>query len=90
MFLWTSPHGYQYLVDEFGIVYEGRWSGTTSTSCGTAGGTGADFAHQDGTDRVVTGAHVAGWNSGNIGVALLGEFTAHRRFGTGAADPIPL
>jgi hypothetical protein len=78
--------GYQYLVDEFGIVYEGRWSGTTSTSCGTAGGTGADFAHQDGTDRIVTGAHVAGWNSGNIGVALLGEFTNHRRFG---ADPKP-
>ena len=78
--------GYQYLVDEFGIVYEGRWSGTASTSCGTAGGTGADFAHEDGTDRMVTGAHVAGWNSGNLGVALLGEFTGHRRFG---ADPKP-
>ncbi len=78
--------GYQYLIDEFGIVYEGRWSGTASTSCGAAGGTGADFAHEDGTDRMVTGAHVGGWNSGNLGVALLGEFTGHRRFG---ADPEP-
>ncbi|MEX5295884.1 N-acetylmuramoyl-L-alanine amidase [Kocuria sp. CPCC 205268] len=78
--------GYQYLIDEFGIVYEGRWSGTASASCGGAGGTGADFAHEEGTDRMVTGAHVGGWNSGNLGVALLGEFTDHRRFGT---DPEP-
>lgn len=76
--------GYQYLIDEFGIVYEGRWSGTASTSCGAAGGTGHDFAHEEGTDRMVTGAHTGGWNSGNLGVALLGEFTDHRRFG---ADP---
>ncbi|GAA1761258.1 Ig-like domain-containing protein [Kocuria aegyptia] len=78
--------GYQYLIDESGIVYEGRWSGAASTSCGAAGGTGADFAHEEGTDRMVTGAHVVGWNSGNLGVALLGEFTNHRRFG---ADPKP-
>ncbi|MFI7580388.1 Ig-like domain-containing protein [Kocuria kalidii] len=78
--------GYQYLVDEFGIVYEGRWSGTASTSCGSEGGNGADFAHETGTDRMVTGAHVGGWNSGNLGVALLGDFTDRRRF---PADPKP-
>jgi hypothetical protein len=60
--------GYQYLVDESGVVYEGRWSGEASTSC-------ADFAHQTGTDRMVTGAHTGGWNSGNLGIALLGDFT---------------
>ncbi len=71
--------GYQYLIDESGIVYEGRWSGTTSDSC-------TDFAHEEGTDRMVTGAHTGGWNSGNLGVALLGEFTDHPRSG---ADPQP-
>jgi hypothetical protein len=76
--------GYQYLIDEFGIVYEGRWSGSTSPACGADGGDGREFAHEDGTDRMVTAAHTGGWNSGNLGVALLGEFTTHRKFG---ADP---
>lgn len=78
--------GYQYLIDEFGIVYEGRWSGSASTSCGSAGGTGADFAHEEGTGLMVTGAHVGGWNSENLGVALLGDFTDRRRSGV---DPKP-
>lgn len=78
--------GYQYLIDEFGIVYEGRWSGTTSPSCGAESGDGSEFAHEAGTDRMVTGAHTGGWNSGNLGVALLGEFTTHRRSG---AEPKP-
>ncbi|MFN2318141.1 MAG: Ig-like domain-containing protein, partial [Dermatophilaceae bacterium] len=70
-----------------GVVYEGRWSGTTSTSCVTAKGDGSDFGHEDSaTDRMVTGGHTGGYNSGNMGVALLGEFTDHRRFG---ADPTP-
>lgn len=66
--------GYQYLVDANGVVYEGRWSGTASPTC-SAGGDGSAFAHEAGSDRVVTGAHTAGWNSGNVGVALLGDFT---------------
>ncbi|MFI7483506.1 N-acetylmuramoyl-L-alanine amidase [Kocuria sp. M1R5S2] len=83
--------GYQYLIDEQGIVYEGRWSGTASTSCGTASGDGREFGHESDVDKdidndsvfdeMVTGAHTGGWNSGNLGVALLGEFTTHRRFG---------
>lgn len=72
--------GYQYLVDEAGVVYEGRWSGETSPACG-ADGTGEEFAHDGGTGKLVTGAHTGGWNSGNAGVALLGEFTTNRRFG---------
>ena len=72
--------GYQYLIDEAGVVYEGRWSGATSPSCG-AGGTGDEFAHDEVTGKLVTAAHTGGWNSGNAGVALLGEFTTNRRFG---------
>ena len=55
--------GYQYLVDESGRVYEGRWSGSDG-----------DPAH-DASGRVVTGAHVGGMNSGNVGIALLGTLT---------------
>lgn len=84
--------GYNYLIDESGRLYEGRWSGADSDPCesdpatvGTAGmvGTGSDFAH-DAADQLVTGAHSGGYNTGNIGVALLGDFRDHKRFG---ADP---
>ena len=44
-------------------MYEGRWSGTDGTP-----------AH-DASGRMVTGAHVQGYNSGNIGIALLGTLT---------------
>ncbi|MEW1724166.1 peptidoglycan recognition family protein [Streptomyces sp. NPDC093109] len=55
--------GYQYVIDENGRVYEGRWSGTAGT-----------VAH-DSAGRLVTGAHIGGYNSGNVGIALLGTFT---------------
>ena len=67
-----SDIGYQYLVDGHGVVYEGRSSGHTSHSCLYEGGDGSDFAHQTGTDELVTGAHVANFNSGNAGIALMG------------------
>ena len=76
--------GYNYLVDEKGRVYEGRWSGSTSAPCaGGAGGT--DFAHDD-ADGLVTGAHAAGYNSGNMGAALLGTFTTDPSSG---GEPAP-
>ena len=71
-----SDIGYQYLVDGNGVVYEGRSTGHPSTSCLDAGGDGSDFAHQAGTDDVVNGAHVTGYNAGNVGVALMGCFEA--------------
>lgn len=67
-----SDLGYQYLLDGSGTVYEGRSTGRTSASCLTGAGDGSDFAHQVTTDQVVTGAHVAGWNTGNAGISLMG------------------
>ncbi|MCX5602238.1 N-acetylmuramoyl-L-alanine amidase [Streptomyces phaeochromogenes] len=55
--------GYNFLIDRNGLVYEGRWSGTDGTP-----------AH-DASGRMVTGAHVQGYNSGNLGIALLGTLT---------------
>ncbi|MFI6544932.1 N-acetylmuramoyl-L-alanine amidase [Streptomyces prunicolor] len=55
--------GYNFLIDRNGLVYEGRWSGTDGTPAHDAAG------------RMVTGAHVQGYNSGNLGIALLGTFT---------------
>lgn len=47
--------GYNFLIDRYGRVYEGR-----------AGG----------VDRPVIGAHAGGFNTGSIGIALLGTFSS--------------
>ena len=56
--------GYHFLVGPGGQVYEGRWSGTD----GVPG--------RDATGHGVTAAHVAGYNSANLGVAMLGTLTS--------------
>lgn len=53
--------GYHFLIDEQGRVYEGRWSGKDGLP-----------AH-DSTGKLVTAFHVGGFNSGNLGIALLGN-----------------
>jgi hypothetical protein len=60
--------GYQFLIDESGRVYEGRHTDDDPS-------TPMAF---DATGRGVVGAHVAGWNSGNIGISLLGTLTDRR------------
>ncbi|MFF6784064.1 N-acetylmuramoyl-L-alanine amidase [Streptomyces sp. NPDC012510] len=55
--------GYHFLIDEDGRVYEGRYSGDD----------GLPAHDKDG--KVVTAFHVGGFNSGNLGIALLGTFT---------------
>jgi N-acetylmuramoyl-L-alanine amidase/Fibronectin type III domain len=60
--------GYNFLIDKFGTIYEGRYSRDY---------TGANPTGDDATGRGVTAAHTAGWNSGTVGVALLGTLTTH-------------
>jgi hypothetical protein len=45
--------GYNFLVDRFGTIYEGRFGGV---------------------DRDVVGAHAQGFNTGSVGIALLGTY----------------
>jgi hypothetical protein len=61
--------GYHLLIDEAGRVYEGRWSGPDPYPV-YAAGLGADRRL-----HVSTGAHAITFNTGNVGVCLLGTFT---------------
>jgi hypothetical protein len=47
--------GYNFLVDRFGTVFEGRFGGI---------------------ERNVVGAHAEGFNTGSVGVAVLGEYSS--------------
>ena len=60
--------GYNFLIDKFGTIYEGRYSRDYA---------GANPTGDDATGQGVTAAHTAGWNSGTVGVALLGTLTSH-------------
>jgi len=59
--------GYNFLVDESGRVYEGRHSRDYPAGVSPSGDNQAG--------QGVTGAHTSGWNSGTVGVALLGTLT---------------
>lgn len=60
---------YNFLVDEQGRIYKGRYSGPGGTSPDTPTG-------EDARGYGVTAAHTGGWNSGTMGIALLGTFTS--------------
>jgi hypothetical protein len=47
--------GYNFLVDKYGQIFEGRYGGIT---------------------RPVVGAHAQGFNSGSVGISLIGDYSA--------------
>ncbi|MFB6889869.1 N-acetylmuramoyl-L-alanine amidase [Kitasatospora sp. NPDC056327] len=58
--------GYHFLIDEAGRIYEGRWSGDDGIPAHDINGNG------------VTAFHTAGFNSGNLGIALLGTLSGRQ------------
>jgi hypothetical protein len=59
--------GYNFLIDEAGNIYEGRYSRPYAPGESPTG--------QDLNGNGVTGAHAQGYNSGTVGIALLGTLT---------------
>ena len=59
--------GYNFLIDEAGRVYEGRYS--------RAYAPGETPTGEDVNNRGVTGGHALGYNAGTFGVALLGTLS---------------
>ncbi|WP_440901884.1 peptidoglycan recognition protein family protein [Actinosynnema sp.] len=64
--------GYHLLIDPLGGVYEGRWSGTDQHP---VFGAPPRAKPVDGKPRMSNGAHVGGYNAGNVGVCVMGDFT---------------
>ncbi len=60
--------GYQLLIDAEGRVYEGAYSDSDAVPV-----FGPELG-ADGRPQMVNGAHVGGFNAGNVGVCLLGNF----------------
>lgn len=58
--------GYNFVVGRDGRLYEGRWARSYAP--------GETHTGEDETGRAVIGAHVAGYNTGSIGVSLMGNF----------------
>jgi N-acetylmuramoyl-L-alanine amidase. len=59
--------GYNFLIDEAGRIYEGRYTRIYAP--------GETPTEEDATGHGVTGAHAVGFNSGTVGIALLGTLT---------------
>jgi len=62
--------GYQLVIDRDGCIYEGRASGADGVPVFQG------LPLPGSSALAVNGGHVLGFNAGNVGVALLGEFTA--------------
>lgn len=59
--------GYNFVIAPNGTIFEGRWARAY-----------APFEHHDSESRdgrVVTGAHASGFNSGSVGVSLMGNYS---------------
>ncbi len=60
--------GYNFLVDAQGRIYKGRYSGPPGTR------TSDTSTGEDGEGRGVTAGHTLGYNSGTMGIAVLGTY----------------
>ncbi|HVL63850.1 MAG TPA: N-acetylmuramoyl-L-alanine amidase [Actinomycetota bacterium] len=58
--------GYNFVIGSDGRIYEGRWARRY--------GPWEIHDSEDGQGRAVAGAHASGYNSGSIGISLMGNF----------------
>lgn len=68
---------YNFLVDNAGLVYEGRFARSY--------GPGEVHDGEDGAGLGVVGAHARGYNTGSVGIAILGDYSDGGVTPTGAA-----
>lgn len=61
---------YNFLVDAQGRIYKGRYSGPHNTT------TQDTVTGENAVGHGVTGAHTGGFNSGTMGIAILGNYTS--------------
>ena len=59
--------GYNFVVGWDGTIYEGRWARKYAPW--------EVHSSEDSTGRAVAGAHVSGYNSGSVGVSVMGNFS---------------
>lgn len=60
--------GYNFLIDADGVVYKGRSTSPTQSDSETTG--------ENSSGQGVTAGHAYGYNSGSVGIAVLGNFVA--------------
>jgi hypothetical protein len=61
---------YNFLLDPRGIIYKGRYSGPHNTT------TQDTVTGENALGQGVTGAHTGGFNSGTMGIAILGNYVS--------------
>ncbi|HEV2756461.1 MAG TPA: N-acetylmuramoyl-L-alanine amidase [Actinomycetota bacterium] len=59
--------GYNFVVDWNGRIYEGRWARKYAPW--------EVHSSEDAAGRAVAGAHVSGYNSGSVGISVMGNFS---------------
>ena len=67
--------GYNFVIDEAGAIYKGRHSHTTVSGSPSSPSPDDTITGENAAGYGVTGAHAVGFNSGTVGIALLGTLT---------------
>ena len=74
--------GYNFIIDQYGTIYEGRWARNYATG---------ELHNGEATDGWgVVGGHTQGMNCGSCGVVLIGDFSSRRPTNSAVASLVAL